>query len=119
LRSVTSRATVEDRRDGDLHVDDRSILPDPVRVVVLETFAGEQATMDHALLGPGAFRDENRDRPSDDLVRGVPVEAFGRGVPRPDQAVRVAGVDGVRRGRDDGGEARLIGGDLCARRVGI
>ena len=65
--------------------------------MILDGFAPSNAIEDVTHLGAPVGRDDDIDARADLLRRGIPEQAFGRGVPAGDGAVERFGDDGVIR----------------------
>ena len=68
---------------------------------VIDSFAPSHPGQDVVFLGLPLGWNENADRPSNELFRGVAEEALGRGIAGLDDAVQVLREDGVVSGVDD------------------
>ena len=104
---------VLERRDGDGDADRATVLGHPLGLVVVDALAGQDTIEDPALLAGAVGGDQDPDRLSDRLLRGVAVDPLGAGVPAGDDRVAILGDDRVVAVLDDRGEPLgLPGGAL-------
>ena len=114
---VTRPVDVRHRRDHERDVDDRSILPHPLRLEGphrrLPARPLSMIDMSSALV---SGRHEERAAPTDHFARRVPVQPFGARVPGEDGVIQGHAEDGVVRRVDDGGQTGAGLVRLLARR---
>ena len=101
---MISALGVADGRDGERDVDDRAVLPPPLRLVVVHLLAAADPAenLRHVLDQLG--RHEHRDVLADDLLGRVAEDSLGPLVPARDDAVEVLRDDDVVGRLDDGRE---------------
>ena len=104
----------EDRRDGEGHLDERSVPALAHRVEVRHAEPVLHAIEGGVLFGASIGRDECGGGHSEGFVRGPAEQALGGRIPGRDRAVHVRTHDGVVGGRDNGGQA----GSGVIRRAG-
>src|SRR6185437_311860 len=96
--------------DGQRHVDDPAVLPNPDRLVAFQPFPSLHAFDDVGFLTAQVRRNKHQDRLTDSLLGRVPKHALGSGIPAGDRAVQVLADDGVEGGIDNSGEKKFSGG---------
>src|SRR5690348_16150024 len=82
-------------RDGERYADLLAAARDARRLIVLDALATSEPSDDLGLLAVQLARNERQNRFADDLLRGVPEEAFRGRVPRRDDAVERLADDRV------------------------
>ena len=108
--------SVAHRRNGQRNVDQRAILPSAHRFEVVDAFPAADARENRRLLVEPIGRDQDGDRPADDLFGLVAEKPLGALVPCRDDAVEVLADDGVVRGFHDRDEMLRRAFGLLARR---
>ena len=79
---------VRDRRDAERDHDPAPVLGHPLRLVVIDGLAGEDAVEDPLLVAGEVLGDQDRDVAADRLLRGPAVDLGRGGVPARDVPVR-------------------------------
>ncbi len=95
-------------REAERHGDPRAVLAPVEGVEGRDALACVHALQQVAAVGVALGRDEHRHVLADDLVRGVPVEPFGAGIPRQDGAVQRGRHDGIVRALDERAQAEPL-----------